>query len=167
MLPSFETQRLLLRPRSMADFDACLAMDSDPEVMKYIPGPWDDPVAHKAFLKKRIRAFYGRGLGYWSIFPKDNTTEFLGWVLLIPEISLEPDIEIGWRLKRLAWGQGYATEAALPVLKHAFHTLGLDRVMADINPHNAASIRVAQKIGMKQLQAGRMVVTASAAAGAA
>ncbi|WP_395517807.1 GNAT family N-acetyltransferase [Pseudorhizobium flavum] len=66
-----------------------------------------------------------------------------------------------------AWGRGYATEAAQTVLTYAFQTLGLDRVIADISPHNAASIRVAEKIGMKQLQAGRMVAVASAAAGAA
>lgn len=87
--------------------------------------------------------------------------------MLTPEDAEEPDIEIGWRLKRSAWGKGYATEAALPVLDHAFQTSGLDRVIADINPHNAASIKVAQKIGMKVLHAGRMVAVASAAAGAA
>ncbi len=68
---------------------------------------------------------------------------------------------------RSAWGQGYATEAATAVLNYAFQTLGLDRVIADINPHNAASLRVAEKLGMWQLQAGRMVATARAAAGAA
>ncbi len=46
MLPSFETERLLLRPRTMADFEACLAMNEDPEVMRFIPGPWDDPELH-------------------------------------------------------------------------------------------------------------------------
>ncbi len=167
MLPSFETERLLLRPRTMADFDACLAMNSDPEVMRFIPGPWDDPLLHGALLKRRIQTSYGRGLGYWSILAKDDPDTFLGWIYLKPENADNPDIEIGWRLKREAWYQGYATEAALPVLNHAFQTLGLDRVIADINPHNAASIRVAEKIGMWQMQAGRMVVTASAVAGAA
>jgi RimJ/RimL family protein N-acetyltransferase len=146
----------------MADFDACLAMNRDPEVTKFIPGPWNDPNAHEAFLRQRIQATYGRGLGYWSIFPKDDPDAFLGWILLTSEDAEEPDIEIGWRLKRSAWGKGYATEAAMPVLDHAFRTLGLDRVIADINPHNAASIRVAEKIGMTPLQAGRMVVSASA-----
>ena len=167
MLPSFETQRLLLRPRTMADFDACLTMNEDPEVMRFIPGPWDDPELHGALLRQRIQASYGHGLGYWSIFTKDDPDTFLGWIYLKPENADDPDIEISWRLRREEWGQGYATEAAHAVLKHAFQTLGLDRVIADINPHNAASIRVAEKVGMWQLQAGRMVVTASAAAGAA
>ncbi|WP_281408609.1 GNAT family N-acetyltransferase [Rhizobium tropici] len=51
---------------------------------------------------------------------------------------------------RLAWGKGYATEAAKPVLDHAFQTLKLDRVIADIAPGNAASVRVAQKLGLSQ-----------------
>ena len=72
MLPSFETQRLLLRPRTMADFDACLTMNEDPEVMRFIPGPWDDPELHGALLRQRIQASYGHGLGYWSIFTKDG-----------------------------------------------------------------------------------------------
>jgi RimJ/RimL family protein N-acetyltransferase len=56
-----------------------------------------------------------------------------------------PDIEIGWRLVRAAWGLGYATEAARPVLDHALHTLCLRRVMADIDPANPGSISVAGK----------------------
>jgi RimJ/RimL family protein N-acetyltransferase len=59
-----------------------------------------------------------------------------------------PEIEIGWRLVRAAWSQGYATEAARPVLNHAFHTIGLQRVVADIDPANAASVGVARKLGL-------------------
>ncbi|MCB5204684.1 GNAT family N-acetyltransferase [Neorhizobium sp. T786] len=160
MLPTFETERLLLRPRTMGDFDACLAMDCDLEVTKFILGPWLNSAEHESFLKQRIQHPYGRGLGYWSIFPKHNSDEFMGWVLLTPEDVTAPEIEIGWRLNRKAWGKGYATEAALPILNHAFKTVGINRVIADIDPHNSASIRVAEKIGMRPLQAGRMVITA-------
>jgi RimJ/RimL family protein N-acetyltransferase len=60
-----------------------------------------------------------------------------------------PEIEIGWRLVRAAWGRGYATEAARPVLDHALETLGLGEVIADIDPENAASARVALKLGFR------------------
>ncbi|MBD3849477.1 GNAT family N-acetyltransferase [Bosea sp. SSUT16] len=149
MLPSFETERLLIRPRSMADFDACLAMDRDPDVTQYIVGPWDDPVAHQAFLTDRIQRSFGDGLGYWSIFPRAEPNQFLGWILLIPYDGIGPEIEIGWRLNRLAWGKGFATEAARPFVRHAFELLKLPRIVADINPANASSIRVARKIGMR------------------
>lgn len=148
MLPAFETGRLTLCPRTMADIEECMAMDRDPEVAKFIPGPWNDPEAHRLFLTSRIQADFGKGLGYWSIFAKENPGQFLGWILLIPADAVGPEIEIGWRLNRRAWGKGYATEATKPVLTHAFTTLGLEQVIADIAPGNTASIRVAEKLGL-------------------
>jgi hypothetical protein len=52
----------------MAEFDACLAMDRDPEVTKCINGPWHEPAKHEEFLRDRIGTSLGAGLGYWSIF---------------------------------------------------------------------------------------------------
>ncbi|USG67856.1 GNAT family N-acetyltransferase [Brevibacillus ruminantium] len=148
MLPSFQTERLFLRPRTLDDFNECLAMDKDSEVTKYIPGPWSDPVQHERFLSERIQKSFGPGLGYWSIFPKEQSSQFVGWILLIPYDGIGPEIEIGWRLNRFAWGKGYATEAARRVLEHAFKTVGVGRVVADIHPENQPSIRVAEKIGL-------------------
>ncbi|EST55837.1 GNAT family acetyltransferase [Brevibacillus panacihumi W25] len=149
MLPNFETQRLSLRPRVMADFDACYEMDRDPEVTKYIRGPWHDPAMHRQFLSERLQKSWGDGLGYWSIFEKDEPTRFVGWILLIPTEEMEPQIEIGWRLNRLAWGKGYATEAACVILEHAFQTVKVARIVADIDSRNRPSVRVAEKIGLK------------------
>lgn len=149
MLPSFTTSRLLLRPRSMADFAACLAMDREAEVTKYIQGPWDDPDEHERFLIDRIEKDWGAGLGYWSIFSKQRPDQFIGWILLIPYEAVGPDIDIGWRLRRDAWGRGYAAEAARPIVGHAFDSVGLPRIVADIDPRNLASLRVAEKIGMQ------------------
>ncbi len=149
MLPIFATARLLLRPRTMADFADCLAMDRDPAVTRYIAGPWHDPAAHEDFLRQRIETGFGPGLGYWSIAAKAAPDRFLGWILLIPYDGIGPEIEIGWRLNRRAWGQGYATEAALPVLHHGFDTLRLARIVADIHPENLPSMKVAEKIGLR------------------
>lgn len=147
--PHFETERLLLKPRTLADFDASYAMDLQPGVLDHIPGPWHDPQAHKAFIRQRIEQHYGDGLGYWSIMHQDAPADFLGWVLLIPEDAIGPDIEIGWRLQTHAWGRGYATEAARALLHHAFVSLTLSRVIADIAPANQASKAVARKIGLR------------------
>jgi RimJ/RimL family protein N-acetyltransferase len=147
-LPTFHTARLIVRPRTLEDLEACLAMDRDPNVTRFIPGPWADPDKHEAFVRGRIDADFGQGLGYWSVFPREHPDRFLGWVLLIPHDEAGPEIEIGWRFIREAWGKGLATEATRPVLKHAIETLGLDRVVADIDPDNSGSIRVALKIGM-------------------
>lgn len=151
MQPSFETSRFRLRPRTLADTEACLAMDKEPGVTRFVRGPWDDPVAHRAFIDARTRGPYAPGLGYWSISPREAPERFLGWVLLIPADALGPEIEIGWRLRPEAWGQGVATEAAMPLLRHAFDTLCLDQVIAEIDVANRASARVAEKIGMRLL----------------
>lgn len=148
-MPQFTTQRLELRPRSLADFDACLAMDRDAEVTRYIPGPWADSQAHEAFLRERMQTNWGEGLGYWSLFPKDGGNRFLGWVFLTADGSQKSALETGWRLNRSAWGKGYATEATLAVLEHAFRLSGVHQVFADIHPDNLASIRVAAKVGMR------------------
>ena len=147
-LPTFDTARLTVTPRTLADLTACLAMDRDPEVTKFITGPWSDPDRHEAFVRERIETDFGEGLGYWSVFSRKRLDHFLGWVLLIPYDGVGPEIEIGWRFNRDAWGKGFATEAARPVLEHALKTLALQRVVADIDPENLGSIQVAMKIGM-------------------
>ena len=150
MLPTFETSRLLLRPRTLADTDACITMDDDPAVTRFVSGPWSDAWAHRAFVEARTRGPYPPGLGYWTIARRNEPASFIGWVLLIPADGTGPDIEIGWRLRRDAWGCGFATEAAAAVLHHAFATLKLPEVVAEIRPDNVGSLRVAEKIGLKR-----------------
>jgi RimJ/RimL family protein N-acetyltransferase len=147
--PVFETDRLLLRPRTPADTDACIAMDRDPAVTRFVTGPWSDPVAHRAFIEARTRGPYAPGLGYWIICRRDTTDSFLGWVLLIPADGTRREIEIGWRLPRGEWQQGIATEAAFVLLRHAFVTLKLPEVSAEIHPDNIGSQRVAEKLGLR------------------
>lgn len=150
-LPSLDTPRLLIRQRTLADLDACIEMDRDPQVTQYVAGPWDDPIAHRRLIEFRTTRPYPPGLGYWTIREMSAPSRFLGWVLLIPDHGVGPDIEIGWRLVRHAWGRGIATEAARALLKHAFGTVRLQQVIADIAAENMASRRVAEKIGMKLL----------------
>ncbi|MCC5978398.1 MAG: GNAT family N-acetyltransferase [Salinarimonas sp.] len=147
-LPTFQTKHLIVKPRTLLDLQACLAMDRDPEVTRYIPGPWADPDRHEAFVRARIKTDFGPGLGYWSVVPRERPDCFLGWILLIPYEGIGPEIDIGWRFVREAWGNGYAGEATAPVLAHAFQTVGLERVVADIDDRNARSIKVATRIGM-------------------
>jgi len=145
---SFATRRLLLEPRTMADNASCFELDSDAEVVRFIPLPWADEAEHKAFIEARTCGPYPLGQGYWTIRQKSEPTRFVGWVLLMPLDAVGPEIEIGWRLRRDAWGAGRATEAARAVLDHAFMILALPEVVADIHPANMRSIRVAEKIGL-------------------
>jgi RimJ/RimL family protein N-acetyltransferase len=138
----------MLRPRRLSDTDACIAMDHEPEVTRFVDGPWGDPAAHRAFIETRTRGPYPEGLGYWTVSLRPEPERFLGWVLLIPENAAGPEVEIGWRLRRAAWGQGLATEAAGALLEYGFGTLKLARIIADIHPENAGSRRVAEKLGL-------------------
>lgn len=148
MNPTFITDRLLVRPRQIRDLEQCIRMDQDPLVTQYIQGPWSDPAKHRRFVIERISTIYPPGLGYWSVTDKHDTQDlFLGWVLLLPNGCNET--EIGWRFMRSSWGKGYATEAASIILDHAFVDISLSTVVADINPTNFSSIRVAAKLGMK------------------
>jgi RimJ/RimL family protein N-acetyltransferase len=155
--PIFETRRLILRPRALADTDACIEMDREPgvarfvpEILRFVAGPSIDPIGHRNFVEARTRGPYRPGLGYWTIRPHPDGNSFLGWVMLIPLDAVGPEVEIGWRLRPAAWGRGYAAEAAAPLLRHGLTTLRLAEVVSDIDPANAASIRVAEKIGLRR-----------------
>ncbi|WP_085489661.1 GNAT family N-acetyltransferase [Paraburkholderia susongensis] len=112
----------------------------DPEVTRFVAGPWSDRQKHRAFVESRTLASYPAGMGYWTIRFRSNPTDFLGWILLIPTDAVGPEIEIGWRLPRNAWGYSIATEAGRPVLQHAFATLEVAEVVAEIDARNFGSI---------------------------
>ena len=143
---TLETARLQLRPRTLADLDAIVAMDSDPEVRRYVGGPLE-PVAHRAEVRKNI--VDGRPAPYfaWAIEWKDQPG-FLGQCALNP--SPRPGVvEISWRLAKPNWSQGIASEAAVAVLDHARRDLRLQPIVALVHPQNGASTRVARKIGLQ------------------
>ena len=63
-LPDFATERVLLRQRTLADTEACFAMDRAPGVTRFVNGPWGDEAAHRAFIEARTRGPYPDGLGF-------------------------------------------------------------------------------------------------------
>ena len=142
------TQRLRLRPRTMADLDACVAMDLDPEVHRFIYGNRPpERSQHRAQLRARIASGWPAKGGIWVVEWQD-APGVLGWCGLFP---LEDSglIEIGYRYVRGAWGQGIATEAGRIVLDHGFRALGFDPIVAVTHPANLASQHVLEKIGLR------------------
>jgi RimJ/RimL family protein N-acetyltransferase len=141
------TQRLRLRPRAMSDLDACVAMDLDPDVHRFIYGNQPpDPAQHRANLRARIAGAWPPKGGIWVVEWRD-LPGFLGWCGLFP-LEASGLIEIGYRYIRSAWGQGIATEAARAVLDHGFRELGFDPIVAVTHPANLASRHVLKKIGL-------------------
>ena len=145
--PIFETERLILRPFTLADASLILELNRDPEVLKYLHEPvLKDETQATEILRNIILPQYEMKLGRWAMHNKDNN-EFIGWCGLKnrPEIK---EIDLGYRLKRSVWGQGYATEAASASLKYAFTSLKIEVVTGRAHVNNTASIHVLQKIGM-------------------
>ncbi|WP_409483381.1 GNAT family N-acetyltransferase [Arsenicicoccus dermatophilus] len=143
------TERLLLRPWRPEDRAPFATLNADPEVMAYFPTllsqEESDDLANR--FDKHVRA---RGWGMWAVEVVGGEP-FVGFVGLDrPRFAAPfmPCIEIGWRLARSAWGQGYATEAATEVLRVAFEVLGLEEVVALTSSINLRSRAVMQRLGM-------------------
>jgi ribosomal-protein-alanine N-acetyltransferase len=144
-----ETERLILRAPIEADLDPFAAMSADPEVMRHFPGLLDREAA-LAMLDRIRAAIAAKGYGFWAVERKADGA-FLGLTGVQdyrPELPLYPGRELGWRLARHAWGQGYASEAAKAALDFTFDILGADRVSAITATGNLQSQAVMRRIGM-------------------
>lgn len=151
MLPVLESERLLLQPRRLADLDAIARMNADPEVMRHIAAI-GDPAMSRDAVAARSFAHVGRGLGYWSVFARADPSGFAGYVGLIPDGDAE--VQLSYRFGAGHWGKGYAQEAASRLMHHGFTTLGLPAIGIVTHPDNAASLRLAERLGFA-LEPGR------------
>jgi ribosomal-protein-alanine N-acetyltransferase len=163
MLGTIVSARLSLRDVTLDDAPAFLELDRDPEVMRFLGGVRSEwSVADvRALLAERI-AWYAScpGLGLGACFLQ-SSGEFIGWFMLRPRkyrpyddngALLEPteDAELGYRLARRFWGQGYATEMSRALVHHGFEQLGLRQVVAFVDAEHLASVRVLQKAGLSR-----------------
>ena len=147
------TERLLLRGWLESDLEPFAAINADPEVMRWFPATMSR--SESDALAARASASLGeRGWGLWAV---DRDGEFLGFTgLAVPrfEAPFTPAVEIGWRLARSAWGNGYATEAATAVLAFAFRELAIGEVVSFTAVGNVRSRGVMRRIGMVRDAAG-------------
>ena len=143
-IPAIETARLWLREWRDDDLDAYAAIAGDEEVAHYLSGPLD-----RGDTWRQMAMFHGhwglRGFGTWAVEEK-ATGEMIGRIGLHQPEGW-PGLEVGWTLARRTWGQGYATEGGQASLDYAWNVLGADHVISIIDPDNARSIAVAERIG--------------------
>ena len=144
---TLETPRLILRMFLQADFAAYHAkIASDPDVMRYLG---DGRTLTRSESWRQLAMIVGhwhlRGYGMWAVEER-STGELIGRIGLF-EPEGWPGFELGWVIARTHWGRGYATEGARRVLDHVFTDMGRDHVISLIYPANAASIRVAERLG--------------------
>lgn len=155
-----KTERLILRQFTQADVDNLFELDSDPQVVQFTnqAGQSPDYSLIQNQTLPNFLAYYEKyqGYGYWAAI--ENTSQkFIGWFLFRPIVEapyFNPaladamDIELGYRLRKDAWGHGYATEGAKALMQKGFSELGTQRVIAAALAVNHASIRVLEKAGL-------------------
>lgn len=151
MLIYLETERLILRELTPDDLDHLVALDADPAVMRNINGgiPTPREVIAGERLPRIFRAYErADGYGLWAAIER-STGDFLGWFHLLRSDTGHPgDAELGYRLRRSAWGKGYATEGSRALIRKGFTELGVQRVTACTDEVHLASRRVMEKAGM-------------------
>lgn len=143
-----ETERLRLRPMEMSDLDEFVALHADPEVTEFIR-PLDRTAAEERLRRDEVE-WRERGHGLFAVLDRESGA-FLGRCGLKhwPQFG---ETELGWALQRVAWGHGYATEAARACLGWGFGDLDVPYLTAMIDPGNIRSVRVAERLNMAPLR---------------
>ncbi len=158
------TDRLVLRPLGLDDLELGIDMFTDPDVSRYVGGHVTAEEI-KREMPKYIRRCGGGCIGIWCVTNKDSN-EKLGTAILLP-LPIEQDdtdwnllkgpdipdgdIEIGYVLKKSAWGKGYAKEAAERLLRFAFEDTPLQEIVATIDDENEKSRNILKKIGLREI----------------
>jgi RimJ/RimL family protein N-acetyltransferase len=146
-----ETSRLTLRPFVDGDFEAVLAMQSDPEVMRYLYSEPRSPEETRDLLGRKIAGSAWANEDDWmsaAVVERESGT-IVGDVAFHWVSERDKTAEIGFILDPRHQGNGYATEAARALLDWGFGTAGLHRVIGRAEARNTASSRVLEKLGMR------------------
>jgi RimJ/RimL family protein N-acetyltransferase len=143
---------LILRRFTEADVDALVELNGDPEVMRFLTGgvPTPRDVVEREIIPGHLR-YYERyeNYGHWAAIERSSGA-FIGWFHFRPpkEGGAPGEIELGYRLRRSAWGKGYGTEGSRALIRKGFTELGVRRVIARTMAVNTASRRVMEKAGL-------------------
>ena len=147
-----ETDRLILRQFTLDDIDNLVALDSDPDVMRFLTGGRPTPrevleFDHLPWYIDNYQKF--PGYGFWAAIEK-STGDFLGWFHFRPHDDDPVDEpELGYRLVKSAWGKGYGTEGSRALIDKGFAEFGVRRVVASTMTVNTGSRRVMEKSGLR------------------
>lgn len=148
----FESQRLVFRDWEEKDLDEFIAMNKDSKVMEFFPNVLSETQTELLFktIQEEFKQF---GYGLYAVETKDYS-EFIGFIgfhWATFESNFTPCIEIGWRLKKEVWGNGYATEGAKACLEYGFSHLKFKEIYSFTAKLNKRSENVMRKIGMRKL----------------
>lgn len=150
MTPILETERLILRRLVPEDLDSLFALYRDPEIRRHFP---DGTLTYEETKEELEWFLEGHPehpeLGLWATILRESGA-FIGRCGLLPwTIEGRDEVEVAYLIDKRYWGRGLGSEAARGVLEHGFGVLGLERLVCLIEPGNDASIKVAERIGMR------------------
>ncbi len=143
------TERLVMREWRDEDLQPFAELNADPVVMEHFPSTLTRQESD-ALVARITAQLDDLGFGLWALEVAD-TGEFIGFTGLALQTfpaHFTPAVEIGWRLKRSAWGHGYASEAAFAALDYGFGPADLDEIVSMTAKTNIRSQRVMKRIGM-------------------
>jgi RimJ/RimL family protein N-acetyltransferase len=142
--PSLVTERFTLKLRSPSDLADLLDLDDDPDVIRYV-GPIKERQQREAYWRD---CFSKPEQSPVMVIRSNNTQEFMGWAFLRPYHDDSGDWELGYRLKKAAWGQGIGTEACRALMDWAKTQSNIDTIVAVYEYENTASLNIMLKLGM-------------------
>ncbi|EOQ64232.1 hypothetical protein F935_00999 [Acinetobacter calcoaceticus ANC 3811] len=148
-----ETKRLILRQWKESDFEPFIIMGLDQDVMQFFPNLLT-PQESLNLIQKISSLIHEKSWGFWAVELKESH-QFIGFIGLHsqPEqFDFSPCVEIGWRLAKEFWKQGYATEGAKAVLDYGFNILNLDKIVSFTATINTPSQAVMEKLGMQKFK---------------
>ena len=143
-----ETERLVLRRQTDADIEPLARIWTDPDVTRYMGGPRELEQLQISLAATAANPFADE-YDLWPVVEKSSGAVVGHSGLLDKEVAAREEIELVYVFAESTWGRGLATEVAQGLLRHAFETLELERVIALIEPQNEPSEKVAVKAGLK------------------
>lgn len=146
MTPRIETDRLLLRLPEAGDVQPMFDIHQDPDVMRFVGTPGNITIAWRN-VAMMIGHWQMLGYGMWIVVER-TSGEVVGRAGLWNEAG-GPGVELGWLIRRSAWGRGLATEAAQAALDWAWRHVDTDHIISVIHAANLPSIRIAEKLGQR------------------
>ncbi len=149
---TISTPRLGIRNWQDSDIVPMAALNQDEKVMEFFPSTQSLDRTEN-FIRRMQAQFDKTGYCYYAVDRLDTGTfiGFIGMMYQDYESIFTPAVDIGWRLNRASWGNGFATEGAKACLTYGFETLGLKEIYSVASVINVKSERVMQKIGMEQI----------------
>lgn len=144
---------VILRQWRDSDLAPFVALNSDPEVMRYFPAALTAEQCH-AFLQRQRELIATRGWGLWAVEADGAFAGFTGLSVPTFEAPFMPCVEVGWRLAREFWGRSIGYQAAQQALEYGFGPLGLAEVVSFTAEVNHRSRRLMERLGLEHDRAG-------------